>query len=145
MSSTRVRGQEVEVRVITDGELETALTAIQSFEGELQFEQKDEGFLSEKTNRKDFIPTGARFSFSMQPESQDYFVFQQKVLELARRDVPSRVFNVIAIINFPNGDTALYQFNDVSFGNLPFTVGSRTDYATVRIEGSCSDVAVLTS
>lgn len=144
MAATRIRGQEVEIRIVTDGEIERSLTAIQNFELEAQLETKDEGYIGETTNRKDDIYNGVRIRMSLHLETQEWFDFQRRVIDRARRRTPATQFNVIVVLNYPNGDTPRVSIPDVSFGAQPLSVSSRGDYVSVTVEGQASDFDVLT-
>lgn len=144
MGASRIKGIDVEVRIVSDGELEATLTAIQSFEIEDQLEILSEGFLGEGSKRKDEIYNGVRGRFTMQSESQDYFTFNQKVIDRAKRRTPSVQFNIVATLLYPNGDTPRISIPDVSFGSMPFAFSDRQSYGTITVEFEAEDKDVLT-
>src|SRR5262245_22175241 len=144
MSATRARGQEIELRIVADGELEKTITLFQSFEVEAQLELRSEGYLGETTMRKDDIYNGVRIRTTMHLENQDWFFLQRKIIDRARRRTPAVQFNFIVVLFFPNGETPRVSIPDVSFGAQPLAVANRGDYVTVTLEGEAADFDVLT-
>lgn len=143
MAATRIRGQEVEVRIISDGDLERTITAVQSFDMEAQLEVKSEGYLGETTMRKDDIYNGVRIRMTLHLENDDWFDLQRKIIDRARRRTPAVEFNIIAVLFFPNGDTPRVSIPDVSFGTQPLTAPGRGDYVSVTLEGEAADFDIL--
>ncbi len=143
--SQRIKGQEVSVLITRDTVLEDTLTAIKDFEIDTQLEVKSQGYLGEKTNRKDMIYNGGKFSFTLHLHKQDYFNFWKSAVAKAKRETPDVIFNITAVMSFPNGDTPTVLLPDVVFGPMPLKAGSRGDYVDVKIEGECEDIQVTTS
>jgi hypothetical protein len=54
-ASQRLKGQEVEVLLVVDGEIQDTTTDIRSFEVAAKTELKEEGYLGEKTNRRSIM------------------------------------------------------------------------------------------
>lgn len=135
---SRARGQEVTVLIVRAGTLEAELTDIKSFNAEDTFELKEQGFLGEKAKRFDMIYNGCKFDLEMQLHSTDWWKFKAAARAKAMRDTPDVVFNISAVIEFDNGQTAAVTFPDVSFGPMPEAVPAREDYVNVKLSGACS-------
>lgn len=141
----RIKGQEVSIIVVAGGSTVDTLTDIMNFNMEVSLEMLEQGYIGETTNRYDEIFNGAKFDFEMHQSSQDFLTFEKQVEARARRDQPDLEFNIVVTLNFPNGETPIVTLPDVSFGAIPFNVGSRKDYAKVKIQGACSELDVQQS
>lgn len=137
--SQRIKGQEVAILITTDGNLEDTLTDIQNFNLEAQFEIKSQGYLGEKTNRKDEIYNGCKFDFELHLHKQDWFGFQKKIKDRAQRNTPDTTFNITGVFSFPNGETPTLLIPDAHFGAQPLNISSRGDYVKVKLEGEADD------
>lgn len=124
--------------------MEAELTDIQSFNAELQTEIKSQGYLGEKTNRKDEIFNGVKFDFEMHAHSPDFFDFQAAIIDRAKRTTPDVIFNISGIFSFPSGDVRKLILPDVKFGPMPINVPERGDYVKMKFEGECDDYETQT-
>jgi hypothetical protein len=145
MPAQRIKGQEVQILIIRDGALEDTLTDIQNFNLEVQVELKVAGYLGEKNNRKDDIYNGVKFDMELHLHTQDWFTFMNALLDRSRRNTPDVVFNITAVLSYPNGDTPTVLIPDVHFGALPHNISSRGDYVKVKLEGEANDFSVQLS
>ncbi len=143
--SLRAKGQEVTILVVRDSVLEAELTNILNFNSELQLEVSSVGYLGEFTNRKDEVFRGGKFDFEMHVHSQDFLTFAQAVLDRATRKTPDTVFNITAVLAFPNGQTPTVLFPDVKFGAIPMNVPERGDFVKIKIEGEVEQVQMVLS
>lgn len=139
MSKQRIRGQEVQVLITRGDSLEDTLTEIQSFNFEPEFEIKSQGYLGEKTNRKDDIYNGCKGDMELHLHSQDWFRFLTAIKDRAQRVTPDLVINVVAVCNFPDGTTPSVLFPDVKFGSTPVSISSRGEYVKVKMSFECDD------
>lgn len=136
MAQQRIKGQEVSILISQDNDLQTELTDIQNFNIELDIELLEQGYLGEGNNRHDEVFKGAKFDFEMHTHSQDIFTLAQAVLDRARRKSPNIVFNIVATLSYPNGDTPVVTLPDCKFGAIPINVPGRTEYVKVKIQGA---------
>lgn len=143
--SQRIRGQEISVLITRDSTLEDTLTDIQNFSLETQFEIKSQGYLGEKTNRKDFIFNGGKFDMLLHLHKQDWFFFWKAALDKAQRNTPDVIFNITGVFSFPNGETPTLLLPDCMFGPMPMNVPARGDYVSVKVEGEVENIQVTTS
>jgi len=142
MSNQRIRGQEVTVIMVRDGEVEDTFSDVQGFNFEAEFEVKSQGYLGEKTNRKDDIYNGCKFDIEMHLHSQQYFTFLKAQKDRASRTTPDVQFNISAVLNFPNGESPTVLIPDCRFGASPVNISSRGDYVKVKIQGEADDFSV---
>lgn len=142
MSDQRIKGQEVAILIVRDSVLEESLDAIQSCNIEGEFEVKSVGYLGEKTNRKDDIFNGVKFDLECHLHNQLYFKFLKALKDRAMRNTPNVIFNISAVLNFPNGDTPVILIPDCKFGSNPIAIPARGDYVKVKLQGEASDYEI---
>jgi hypothetical protein len=142
MPSQRIKGQEVSIIITRDGNLEAELVDIKSCEFTAEFEIKDEGYLGEKTNRKDEVYNGVKGSMELHIHSGDIFDFMQALKDRAQRNTPDLVFNIAGIFAFPSGEIRTVTIPDVKFGAVPISTNARGDYTSVKLEFAADDYTV---
>lgn len=135
----RIKGQEIFVTLMKDGAQVAALNDIRNFTLTPNFDKKEEGYLGETNNRYDEIFKGVSFEFEAHVEQAAFIDFMQAIKERAARRTPGTVINIFATLNFPGGDRARIVMRDCFFADMPFSVGSRSDYASVKFSGSAGD------
>lgn len=135
----RLKGQEVEIRVISGSNLVQTISSIGSFNDNTKFELKEDGFLGEVVNRYDEILNGYGGDFEFQVNDANWYLFQQQIADRATRKNPSLVFNIIRTDFFANGSTAVVTYTDVKWGGMPQSIGSRGDFVKVRAEFATSE------
>jgi len=143
MADQRIKGQEVEVLLVVDGDVQDTVTDVRSFEVAAKLELKEEGYLGEKTNRYDEIFNGVRGRVELHFENSDVFSTIQSIIDRAKRRTPGTQINIKATLNFPNGDRPRVMIPDAFFGEVPISFGSRSDYGTVGLDFSASDISIL--
>ena len=139
----RIKGQEVEVLLVVNGEPQAALFDIKSFEMAFQQEILSEGYLGETTNRRDSIFKGISGRFEAHVENQEFLTFFTTLVDKARRRAPGTQINLKVTLNFPNGDRPRILIPDAEFGELPLNFGSRQDYGSVSITFEAAEASVL--
>lgn len=137
----RLRGQEVEIRMIRDSVPEATITSIASFEETFKLEKKEDGFLGETTNRYDHIFNGVDGKLEFQVNTNDWILFQNAVKSQAQRKTPGSLFNMVRTDYYANGQTTIITYGDVKFGPQPTSVAGRGEFVKVSVDFSCSDRA----
>ena len=130
----RIKGQEVEVVVVLNGEPQANLFAIRSFEIEEQLEIQSEGYLGETTNRRDSIYNGVRGRLEAHTETPEWLGFSEALKAKAQRREPGSVINIKGTLNYPSGEQGRFVIPDAEFGAVPMNFGSRSDYGTLTLE-----------
>lgn len=141
MATVRAKGQDVRVTVTSpEGSVDVINEGgIKSAEIVFKLKTLDEGYLGEKTNRKDDIFEGVSFSMEAHLTRPQYTDFVTSVVNRSTRRTPGEgVFNVLMSISMGTGLRRRIIVEDCFFGALPFTVGGRDEYVTVKIEGEAS-------
>lgn len=139
----RIKGQEVEILLLLNGEPLVSLFDIRSFEVALIEEILNEGYLGETTNRRDSIFRGVRGRFEAHVENADFLRFYTAVVDKGRRRIAGTTINVKVTLNFPNGDRPRILIPDIEFGDLPLNFGSRSDYGTASIDFEAAEASII--
>lgn len=139
-SSERIRGEEVTITIVQDSNVQDTLNSIMNFNGELEFEIKDQGYLGELANRQDYIYKSAKFDFEMHTYTQDWITFVEAVQAKGNRTQPDTQFNIGGDAVYANGDNPTFLFADCAFGNIPFNTPSRTEYVKHKFQGSVASI-----
>ncbi len=136
----RVKGQEVELQIVSPAGREESLGDVVSATIEFQLDILTQGLLNETADRRDDIFRGLRLEMEVQLERGDFTNFINRVKDRAQRRVPaSEQFNALMTLEMPNGDRPRVSVDDLFFGSLPIAVGGRDEYVTVRIEAEASE------
>ena len=135
----RLKGQETVLTVLVNGTEQVSLHDVKNFSITPNFDKLEEGYLGETTNRFDEIFKGCGVELEVHTEDEGVFAFLEAVKDRAQRRTPGTVINIMATLQYPNGQRPRIVLRDVFFADLPFNIGSRSDYASFKISGSCSD------
>jgi hypothetical protein len=147
MPELRIRGQETQLRLLTDGQLESTITAIRDSTFNVMTKILTEGYLGETTMRRDDIYDGIRGSFTLHPESQDFLILIRKIKERAqrRRQAATPTVTLVSRLVFPNGDTPRIVVPEIFFGEIPINNPGRDQYVNVPFSWEASDFDFITS
>lgn len=141
----RIKGQEVEILLISDGQIQDTITAVKNFELEFQMEVLKEGYVGEATMRRDDIFNGITGKMDVDFETQDILKLMVKIVSRAQRREPGFKINVKATLNFPNGDRPRVSIPNLFFGPMPMNVGGREQYVKTTLTFEAENGRVLTS
>lgn len=139
----RIKGQEVEIVLLVDGDARTNLTFARSLEFAFKTEMLQEAYLGDTTDRYDTIFKGIRGRIEFHLDNAELFNVIRFIVDKARRREPGTRFNIKATLNFPNGQRARTIISDAEFGELPINFGSRADYGTFQLDFGASEARVL--
>lgn len=135
----RLKGQETTLSVLVNGVEQISLHDIKNFSITPNFDILEEGYLGETTNRFDEVLKGVGVEMEVHTEDEGVFAFLEAVKDRAQRRTPGTTINIMATLNYPNGQRPRIVLKDVFFADMPFNIGSRTDYASFKLSGKCSD------
>ena len=139
MADQRLKGQEVSIRVVSNGVVVASIDSVSAFNEQVMLELKEAGYLGETVNRFDEILNGYGGDFEFHVTSASWNELVGQIEARATRRQPDLQFNVIRTDIFPNGDTSIYNYRDVFWGNIPTSVSSRGDYVKPRMEFKCNE------
>lgn len=143
MALQRIKGQEVEVRLIVNGQVVANLTEIKSFEMSLQTEILKEGYLGETTDRRDEVFRGVTGKMDMHMTSGEMFDLLQRIANRAQRREPGTQINVKATFNFPNARKRIALIQNLFFGEMPVSTGGRTEYVSTSLSFEADQVEFI--
>lgn len=138
----RVKGQEVEIVTLVNGEPQDGLLFARSIEFAFKTDILQEGYLGETTDQYDSVFRGIRGRVEFHFNNAAPFSLIATVVDKARRREAGTRINIKSTVNFPGGTRARVLFRDVEFGELPINFGSRSDYGTFQIEWGAADALV---
>jgi hypothetical protein len=136
----RIKGQETTVIMTVDGVQQSSLSFVRSLTITPRFEIKEEGYLGQYQNAFDEIFNGCNFNLELNYGDDGVVDFMLKVKERAQRRTPGTVINMLTTLRFPGAAPVTVTLSDCFFGDFPLGFGSRSDYGTFTITGSCSDI-----
>ena len=139
----RIRGQEVKIYVLKNGATDMTLTDIRSFSITPKFTKLEEQYLGETSKRYDELFDGVDFDMELHVEDIGVIEFIAFVRARAVDRTSKSYVNIQADIQFASGATRTVILKDCFFENMPLNVGSRSDYVTFKVAGSCTDFESL--
>lgn len=139
MTDQRIKGQEVSVKVIEDGVLLTSIDSISTFNDAVSLELKESGYLGEFVNRFDEILNGFGGDFEFNVTTSAWNLLVESIIARAKRERPNVVFNVVRVDLYPNGESAIYTYRNVFWGEIPTNVAGRGEYVKPRMQFKCSE------
>lgn len=141
----RVKGQEVAVIVMVDGELVARIDSISSCNIEFELDLLEEGYLGETSQRYDSIFNGVSIEIVGHMTSQEALLLADVIVARAQNRVggATRV-DIQATFIFPNGDVPSVNLPDVFFEGVPFDIGARDEYVEFTLSGKTSTYQIVT-
>jgi len=115
-------------------ELETELVDIKNFNLVFVSEILFQRYLGETNDRTDDVFKHVKGDMEMDLHSSDFLVFLAAVTDRQRRVTPDVVFNISAVLAFPNQQTPTIVVPDVKFGELPMNVAGGTEYVKFKLD-----------
>lgn len=130
----KLKGQEVTLRFSGPSGPLLSLTKILDLELNTLGEILEEEYLGETEPDFDEIAKGVEVKVTVHHNDPQVFDFFQAVTDRrTRASDASGKFSVIAVMRFPSGATRRGIVADLSFGDIPFKLGSRKAYATTTL------------
>lgn len=139
MPDQRLKGQEVSIKVVSDGVLEAEVNTVATYNDTVKAQIKEQGYLGEVVNRFDDIHDGFGGDMEIHLTNAAWHFFEERVIARQQRRRPGLVFNVVRTDIFPNGSTAVKVYKDVAWGEMPSNVSARGDYVKVKLQFGCSE------
>lgn len=144
MAEKRIKGQEVTLNIIEDGQLQGRIAAQKDAEVRFELEVLESDFLGDKTTRFDSVFKGMSIRTAGELANRTAIdLFQRIVLKAQRRVGGALTVEIVMVLVFPNGDLVLISIPDIDFTAIPVTVGGRTEFLEFTLEGKASDFQIL--
>lgn len=141
MSEKRLRGDQCFIKLVqNNGIAASTWKAVASFDITSALSVQDEEFLGEDSKRYDSIFDGFEFSCESQMFSTDEEELEDAIVAKAQRRGPSAAqrFDITITTVYPSGKTSTRVLEDVEFGPIKTSIGSRSDFVKASFEGKCS-------
>lgn len=136
----RVKGQETEIVIVTDGQPRLNIANIKSHSITWKFDKLEEGYLGETSDRYDMLFKGIDGKLTIHTNDPDIFTFIEQVKAKAQSRVPGTRFSIRTVINYPStGRRVRILVQDVSFGDIPLDIAGRGEYVKFDLDYSASD------
>ncbi len=147
MTETRIRGQEVTIRLAKANDIQATITAFKDFTMTFRGKILEEGYLGETTLRYDDISDGIAGTFTLHAESQDILLLLQYIQQRQQRaiSVQTSRINTTARFSFPNGDTPKAFIKDMKFGEIPLAIPERSQYVNAAFPFNAERAQFITS
>ena len=136
----RIKGQETTVVFTVGGVPQDSLNFVRSLTITPRFDKLEEGYLGQYNQLFDEIFQGVNFSMELNFGDAGVLDFVMQIKDRAQRRTPGEKVDVYTTLRFPNGTVTSVTLSDCFFADMPIGFGSRSDYGTFTLEGSCSDV-----
>lgn len=143
MSGSRLKGQEVELRITVAGVPVTTISAVSSTNDSTMLETLQQGFLGEVVDRFDDILKGWSIDFEAQVQEAAWIDVELAIIDRATRKTLGVIFNIIRTDFYDDGGSIIYTYKDVKFGPIDKSTASRADFVKVKFQGKCSERPVL--
>lgn len=145
MPEQRIRGEQVQIRVTTNGVLERTITAIESMTWTVNTAVISKGYLGENTERKDEIYKGQKIELSFDSESADGILLMALIADRAARRsaATNQVINIIFVANYPNGQRPRVTVQDVKFEGPSLGMQNRESYVSQRLVGESGKMPLI--
>lgn len=138
MSEPFLLGQDVALRIVQDDTVYAELNFQNSFNDSADVEIKESGHLGEKVNRFTEILNGYSGDFECQVKTAAWVDWSLAVEARARREVLGSVFSIVRVDRYSDGTNLTVTYEDVAWGQIPTSVGSRGDFVKVKGSFKCS-------
>ena len=143
--SIPIKGQEVVVTIVANGEIQSSTTDIKSCDFEFMTDLLTRSYLGQTSDQYDEVFKGFKVSLELNLENQDGFNIVQMIIDRAQRRNTNVQINIQAVLNFPNGDRARLYGQNLFFAAIPLNFSSRTDYGTLKLDATGSSARIVLS
>ncbi len=139
MATKRLRGEQVEIKLIQNGAPVDTWKALASGSLTCKNDILEEEFLGETAPRFDAIFKGWSMDLELQMESaaEETFVDAVQAKNQRRAGAPVR-FDIVWTNTYPTGQVTLRVLEDIEFGEFKIDAGGRSDFVKLSFDGSCS-------
>ena len=144
MGSLRLKGQDTRINFTDPDGPVASLVKLIEFEIVTLGEILEEHYCDEDAPDFDDISNGISLKAKYHHNDPAVFDFFQKVNDRRSRIAAATgKFSSMARCKFPNGITRRILVPDISWGDLPFTVGGRKAFTSTEINGKASKIKFL--
>ena len=142
MAETRIKGQEVVIRLSRGNALEAQITAIKDCTLTLDLATIQEGYLGESEDRFDDVVHGASGSLTITHEGPEVLRLMMFIRDRAQRKATGQI-NMTMRFNYPDGRRARVLVKDMKFDALPIASPGRVEYVNTPLAFKCPTPRLL--
>lgn len=139
----RIKGQEVEVTVMQNGNVLQSLQHCKTINFTFNTRILEEEYLGQTSKAFDSVFDGVSGDAEFHFQDAAPFALTVGILDKAQRRQPGTVYNIKATFNFPSGRRARVIIRNVEFGPLPFETSSRSDFVNFKMSFASTGAQVL--
>lgn len=130
-------GQNVEIRIVTDGKLEQNITDIISASVTVNTDVLDGDYLGQEESKLREVFKNFEGEITLETFKADFFDFLDKIIQKAKGK-NSIVFTIAMIANYPNGEVVKLMFPDVKFISPSINIGGKNEKVRKTLKWRCS-------
>lgn len=139
----RIKGQEVQVLIISGGTLQARIQEIANSEITFELEILEEGYLGRKSNDFDMIFNGMTVKMECHMSNDQAIQFTSAIVDrAARRTGEGARIDVVHVFQFDNGQFVTITVPDLQFQSVPIGNGGRGEYVTISFEAKSSSFEI---
>lgn len=139
----RIKGQEIQVLIISGGTLQARISEISNSEITFELEILEEGYLGRKSNDFDMIFNGMTVKIEAHMSNDQAIQFTQAVVDrAARRTGEGARIDVVHVFEFDNGQFVTITVPNLQFQSIPISNGGRGEYVSISFEGKSSSFEI---
>ena len=144
MAELRIKGQETQVVIVEDGDPQLRISSIKNTDLTFNLEKLKEGYLGETFDRLDSVFSSVAMRLDLHLVRKDLIVLADKIVQRAKRRVGGVVrIDMLTNFVFPEGDIIAIAVRDVQFGEIPLSIGGRTEYVQLSLDGEASEYELV--
>ena len=138
----RIKGQETTVTVTSALGVEESVADVKSCEITFERDILSEGYLGQKTEKKDAIFKGVTGKITFHVEKRAVLGLVGRINEATKNRVGGEQFEVTTTYEFEDGKMRIIC-KEVAFGSIPISSGSRDDFVELSFDFACEDGDLL--
>jgi hypothetical protein len=144
MAGPRIKGQEVFISILSDGQLQARIDSIQSCDIEFELDLLEENYLGETATRYDSIFNGVAVTIEGHATNTQSLDLTEAIIARAQRRTGGAVrIDVAGSFKFPNGDFPTIAIVDVFFESVPISTGAREEFVSFTLTGKASEFKII--
>lgn len=140
----RLKGQDVEIQVVKNGEIVSVITAVKSLELSSLSEVTEEMYVGEIAPRFDSFDKGFRGKIEVVNSDVASFNALSGLDTRSRTRLPGSRVNVKSTFSYPDGSRFILLLLDCSFEEVPLSFGGRSEYGSTTLSFKCTRSRALT-
>lgn len=139
----RVKGEDTSITLVSSTGTEESFGDVKSFDITFERDILSEGYLGQKTEKKDDIFKGVTGKMVVHFEKAEALDTVQRMNNKTQGRLPGEQFEIATTIPFADGQKRRIILSDVAIGSIPIGISSRSDYVEISLDIASDDGAIL--